>query len=65
MDSTVLLTPEEAAKALRIGRSSLFGLLASGELASVRIGRLRRIPAGEIERFIGSLSATARVDQAG
>ena len=40
----LLLPPEEAAHLLRVGRTQLFRLLATGELESVRIGRLRRVP---------------------
>jgi excisionase family DNA binding protein len=50
--SSLLLRPEEAARLLAIGRSKLFELLASGELASVRIGRLRRVPLRAVEEFI-------------
>ena len=47
----VLLTPEEAGRALHIGRSKVFDLIRSGELASIKIGRLRRVPVGEIHDF--------------
>lgn len=38
-----LLTVEEAAERLHIGRTRMFALLKSGEIASVQIGRSRRI----------------------
>ena len=41
----VLLTVEEAAARLNLGRTSVFGLIKRGEIESVRIGRSRRIPA--------------------
>lgn len=41
---TLLHPPEEAARMLMISRSQLFELLARGEIESVKIGRLRRIP---------------------
>ncbi|MFE1444381.1 helix-turn-helix domain-containing protein [Streptomyces sp. NPDC058739] len=41
----VLLTVEEAARCLRIGRTTCFALIRSGELESIDIGRLRRVPA--------------------
>lgn len=47
----VLLTPEEAGRALNIGRSKVFDLIRSGELASIKIGRLRRVPVDEIREF--------------
>jgi len=51
----VLLTPEEAAKALRISRSKLYDLLRSGTVESVRIDRLRRIPPQALHEYIERL----------
>lgn len=51
----LLLTVEETADALGIGRSHLFKILASGEIASVKVGRLRRVPRAELERYVDSL----------
>jgi len=48
----LLLTPEEAAKALSIGRSKVYELLASGELESLRIGASRRITVVALDAFI-------------
>ena len=39
----ILLTVEEAAERLRIGRSKMYELLAAGHIASIHVGRLRRI----------------------
>ncbi|MFD7651664.1 helix-turn-helix domain-containing protein [Streptomyces albidoflavus] len=45
-DSTlVLLTVEEAARRLRIGRTTCYSLIRSGELESITINNLRRVPA--------------------
>ncbi|MER7511550.1 helix-turn-helix domain-containing protein [Streptomyces lavendulae] len=41
----VLLTVEEAARCLRIGRTTCFALIRSGELESLLVGGLRRVPA--------------------
>ncbi|MEU6481457.1 helix-turn-helix domain-containing protein [Streptomyces sp. NPDC047017] len=41
----VLLTVEEAARCLRIGRTTCFALIRTGELESLTIGGLRRVPA--------------------
>lgn len=41
----VLLTVEEAARCLRIGRTTCYGLIRAGELESLMIGGLRRVPA--------------------
>jgi excisionase family DNA binding protein len=40
----LLYTPNEAAQALGVSRSTLYVLLSSGALPSVRIGTCRRIP---------------------
>jgi excisionase family DNA binding protein len=42
---------KEAARLLSISLAKTYGLLASGELKSVKIGRSRRIPLSEIQRF--------------
>ncbi len=51
----VLLTVEEAAKRLSIGRTKAFELIAKGELESVMIGRARRIPVQALEPFVAAL----------
>ncbi len=53
----VMLTPEQAAAALNIGRTILFALIKSGELRSLRIGRARRIPLDEVEAYTARLTA--------
>ena len=59
----VLLTPEEAAEALSIGRSKLYELMASGALESVRIGSSRRVPVEALDRFVESLSRRGQLEQ--
>ncbi|MET9269789.1 helix-turn-helix domain-containing protein [Kribbella sp. NPDC003557] len=56
----LLLTVEQAAQQLGIGRTTVFALLKSGELESVPLGRLRRIPAECITEYIDRLRAAAR-----
>ncbi|MEU3543495.1 helix-turn-helix domain-containing protein [Streptomyces paromomycinus] len=48
----VLLTVEEAARRLSIGRTTCYGLIRSGELESVGIGRLRRVPADALAEYL-------------
>lgn len=43
---------EEVAEQLGVGRSAVYNLIASGELASFRVGRSRRVPAGAVNDFI-------------
>ncbi len=52
---SVMLTVEEAAKRLRIGRTTAWSLVKSGELRSVLIGRLRRVPAAEVHAYAAQL----------
>jgi excisionase family DNA binding protein len=51
----ILLTVEEAARRLSLGRTTFYGLLKEGQIASVRIGRLRRIPAEELTAYTARL----------
>jgi excisionase family DNA binding protein len=53
----VLLTVEQAAAALAIGRTNVFKLIKTKEIASVRVGQLRRIPASEIDAYVARLIA--------
>jgi excisionase family DNA binding protein len=55
----LLLTPEGAAAALGIGRSTVYELLRLGTLPSVRIGACRRVPAEAVHNFVANLRATA------
>ncbi|WP_405814859.1 excisionase family DNA-binding protein [Streptomyces sp. NBC_00040] len=56
----VLLTVEEAARRLSIGRTTCFHLIGSGQLESVPIGRLRRVPADAVNDFLARLRTTQR-----
>lgn len=48
---------EAAADRLGVGRSTLYGLMNSGQLRSVKIGKNRLIPESAIVEFIGRLEA--------
>ncbi len=50
--SKLLVTVEEAARMLSVGRSLLYRLVLRQEIASVKIGRTRRIPVTALEAFI-------------
>ena len=54
----LLLTPEDAADLLSIGRSKLYELIGDGRLASVRIGASRRVPMSALVQFVESLEET-------
>lgn len=51
----LLITVDEAAKRLSIGRSHIYEQMQRGTLRSVRIGRSRRILEGDLEHFIERL----------
>ena len=51
-DRRLLLTVPEAAAVLAIGRTTLYELVGTGQLATVRIGRAVRIPRAELEAFV-------------
>jgi excisionase family DNA binding protein len=52
-----LLNVEEAAERLGISRTRTYALIGSGELVSVRIGRLRRVPITAIADYAARLVA--------
>jgi excisionase family DNA binding protein len=53
----VLLTAEEVAEALHIGRTRVFALIAAKEITSVKIGSLRRIPVDAVHEYAARLVA--------
>ncbi|WP_236592345.1 excisionase family DNA-binding protein [Streptomyces sp. NHF165] len=60
-DPTVaLLSVEEAARRLGIGRTVCYRLISAGELESVTVGRLRRVPADAIPEYVSRLRASSR-----
>jgi excisionase family DNA binding protein len=58
----LLLKPEEAAQVLSISRTTLFGLLQSNAIRSVKVGGLRRIPVEALEEFVIRLSGDTGAD---
>lgn len=55
----LLLTPEDAADVLGVGRTKLYELLRVGAIESVRIGRARRVPAEALHDYVARLRADA------
>jgi excisionase family DNA binding protein len=53
----LLLTPEEAAKLLSVGRTTVYALIKAGDLHPVHIGRSCRLSRTELERYVGRLEA--------
>jgi len=60
----LLLTPEEAGERLGVGRTQVYDLMRRGELLSVHIGRLRRIPVSALQRYVEELTAAAEATEA-
>jgi excisionase family DNA binding protein len=57
----LLLTVDEAAEQLSIGRTTAWALVRSGDLESVQIGRLRRVHVDAVAAYAAQLSAKQRV----
>jgi excisionase family DNA binding protein len=51
----LVFTVEEAADRLGVGRTLMYALVSSGAVESVRIGRLRRVPADALVTFLDEL----------
>jgi excisionase family DNA binding protein len=46
----IAVSPADAARILRVCRATIYNLIAAGDIASVKIGRSRRIPISELAR---------------
>jgi excisionase family DNA binding protein len=57
----LLLTVDEAAEQLSIGRTTAWALVRSGDLESVQIGRLRRVHVDAVAAYAAQLSVKQRV----
>ena len=54
-DNRLLLSVEEAAERLGIGRSLMYELISSGQINSIHVGRLRRITPEALTAYVTSL----------
>jgi excisionase family DNA binding protein len=52
---TVLLKIPEVMERLAVGQTKVYELMSSGELRSVKVGRSRRVPSDDPERFMAEL----------
>ncbi len=48
----LLLTIDEAAAALSLGRTLLYELLKRNEIASIKVGRVRRVPVIALREYV-------------
>ncbi|MEV6287127.1 helix-turn-helix domain-containing protein [Kribbella sp. NPDC051770] len=62
LPSKLLLTVAEAANRLGIGRTTCYALVMSGEIESVPVGRLRRIPTECLGDYVQRLRDLARTN---
>ena len=58
-DRSLLCTIDEAADLLSIGRTSVYQLMNSGQLRSVKVGARRLVPRAELEAFVNELLETS------
>jgi excisionase family DNA binding protein len=58
----LLLTPEEAAEVLSVGRSKLYQLMSAGTLRSVRIDKSRRVPMSALVELVQRLDGKLEDD---
>lgn len=56
----LLLTVEEAAEALSLGKTKVYELIGGGLLRTVTVGRARRVPADALHEFVTSLTDERR-----
>lgn len=54
----LLVTPEEAAALLRVGRTTVYALMKGDELRPVHIGRSCRVSRAELERYVVGLTSS-------
>jgi excisionase family DNA binding protein len=58
----LLLTVREVADRLGCGRTLVYELISSGELETIKLGRLRRVPVAALEALVERLRVDARAD---
>lgn len=59
----LLLTPEEAAEVLSLGRTTVYRLLAREVLPSVKIGASRRIPFVALIEYVDRVMTETRFER--
>lgn len=55
----ILFTPDDAARALRIGRPKVYELIRAGALRSVKVGGSRRITARALAEYVAEIDRPA------
>lgn len=57
MEPVLVAIWPDAGRALGVGRTKMFELVATGELTSVSVGRRRLVPASAIHEYVDRLVA--------
>jgi excisionase family DNA binding protein len=52
MADRLLYRPDEVAEMLSLGKSKVFQLMSTGEIASISCGRARRVPRESLEQWL-------------
>ena len=56
-----MLSPEEAAEALGVARSTVYDLIRMRVFVSVKVGRYRKIPACALREYVERLASSGDV----
>ena len=56
-DQHLVFSVEAAGELLSLSRTRMFALIKSGEIRSIRVGRLRRIPADALAEYVAHIVA--------
>ena len=55
-----LLSADELARALGVGRTTAYSLLWSGAIPSIKVGRLRKVHREDLEAYLAERMKSAR-----
>jgi len=58
----LLLSVREVAERLGCGRTFVYELISSGQLETVKLGRLRRVPVAALDALVERLRTATRID---
>lgn len=59
LEPKVLVSVDEAAALLSLGRTMVYTLVMSGDLPSIKVGRMRRIPVAALHAYVSRQLAMA------
>jgi excisionase family DNA binding protein len=60
--SKALLTPQQVAEQLQVSLTSVYALLWKGAIPSAKIGRLRRVSADALQRYVDDCTMACNQD---